>query len=103
MNNIKIKNVFNLKEKEKLIDQNLSLKQIKFFKYKNVNYTVIIIVFLILFLRIRNLDEKFNKINIAMSLNDNYTYPIMVSITSIILNSNKNTFIEFHIIYKGRL
>ena len=32
-----------------------------------------------------------------MSLNDNYTYPIMVSITSIILNSNKSTFIQFHI------
>ena len=33
-----------------------------------------------------------------MSLNDNYTYPIMVSITSILLNSNKNTFINLHIL-----
>ena len=33
-----------------------------------------------------------------MSLNNNYTYPIMVSITSILLNSNKNTFIQFHIL-----
>ena len=33
-----------------------------------------------------------------MSLNNNYTYPIMVSITSILLNSKKNTFIQFHIL-----
>jgi lipopolysaccharide biosynthesis glycosyltransferase len=33
-----------------------------------------------------------------MSLNNNYTYPIMVSITSILLNSNKNTFNQFHIL-----
>ena len=31
-----------------------------------------------------------------MSLNNNYTYPIMVSITSILLNSKKTTFINFH-------
>ena len=39
-----------------------------------------------------------NHIHIAMSLNNNYTYPIMVSITSILLNSNKNTFIQFHLL-----
>ena len=33
-----------------------------------------------------------------MSLNNNYIYLIMVSITSILLNSNKNTFIQFHIL-----
>ena len=33
-----------------------------------------------------------------MSLDNNYTYPIMVSIASILLNSNKNTFIQFHIL-----
>jgi lipopolysaccharide biosynthesis glycosyltransferase len=33
-----------------------------------------------------------------MSLNDNYIYIIMVSITSILLNSNNNTFIQFHLL-----
>ena len=94
MNNKKIKNEFSLKEKDKLIAKNLSLKQFKFIKF-----TGIIIVFtILLFYRNKNLQENLNNIQIAMSLNDNYTYPIMVSITSIILNSNKNTFIEFHIL-----
>ena len=33
-----------------------------------------------------------------MSLDNNYTYPIMVSITSILFNLNKNTFIHFHLL-----
>ena len=33
-----------------------------------------------------------------MSLNDNYTYPIMVSLTSILINKKKTTFINFHLI-----
>ena len=33
-----------------------------------------------------------------MSMNNNYTYPIMVSITSILLNSKKTTFIYLHIL-----
>lgn len=33
-----------------------------------------------------------------MSLTNNYTYPIMVSITSILLNSNNNTFMHFHLL-----
>ena len=39
-----------------------------------------------------------DNIHIAMSLNNNYTYPLMVSISSILINSNKNTFIHFHIL-----
>lgn len=94
MNNKKIKNEFFLKEKDKLIVQNLSLKQFKFNKY-----IVIFIAFtILLFYRKKDFQDNLNNIHIAMSLNDNYTYPIMVSITSIILNSNKNTFIEFHIL-----
>lgn len=40
-----------------------------------------------------------NHIHLAMSLNNNYIYPIMVSITSILLNSKKNTFIHIHILF----
>lgn len=39
-----------------------------------------------------------NGIHIAMSLNNNYIFPIMVSITSILLNSNKTTSLCFHIL-----
>ena len=34
-----------------------------------------------------------------MSFNNNYTFPIMVSITSILLNSKQNTFIHLHILF----
>ena len=37
--------------------------------------------------------KKFNFINIAMALNNNYTYPTMVSITSILINKKNKTFI----------
>ena len=33
-----------------------------------------------------------------MSLNNNYTFPIMVSITSILINSKVSTFIHFHLL-----
>ena len=38
----------------------------------------------------------FNHIHIAMSFNNNYIYPIMVSITSILINSKISTFIHLH-------
>ena len=100
MNNKRSKNEFFLKEKSKFISQNYSLSQeYNKFKNKNVNYQIIIILFFIFFLyRNKIFHDNLNKIHIAMSLNDNYTYPIMVSITSILLNSNKNTYIEFHIL-----
>jgi lipopolysaccharide biosynthesis glycosyltransferase len=87
MINIKNKNEFFLKQKKKLN------------KFKNIKYAVIIIVFSVLFfIRNKKFHGNLNNIHIAMSLNDNYTYPIMVSITSILLNSNKNTYIEFHLL-----
>ena len=39
----------------------------------------------------------FNHIYIAMSLNNNYVFPIMVSITSILLNSKNSTYIHIMI------
>ena len=98
MINIKNKNEFFLKGKNKLITQNLS-QEYNIFKNKKTKYAVIIIVFSVLFFnRNKMFHGNLNSIHIAMSLNDNYTYPIIVSITSILLNSNKNTYIEFHIL-----
>lgn len=94
MNYNKNKNEFFLNEKNKLITQNYyqECNNIKF-KNKNVKYVVIIIAFSVLFVYTsKRFHSDLNKIHIAMSLNDNYTYPIMVSITSIILNSNKKYF-----------
>ena len=89
-------------EKDELICQDYSLpKQCKFniFLYTNIKIILLVIVYYVLVFR-RNYITYGNPshIHIAMSLNNNYTYPIMVSITSILLNSNKNTFIEFHIL-----
>jgi hypothetical protein len=88
-------------EKDELISQDYSLPKIsKFniFLYTNIKILLLIIVFYFLvFRRNYNTYENPSHIHIAMSLNNNYTYPIMVSITSILLNSNKNTFIQFHI------
>ena len=90
-----------LKEKNKINIQNYSLKKElnKFIiKYSKYTFLVMIIVFYILVGNGKiKIYESSNNIHIGMSLNDNYTYPIMVSITSIILNSNKSTFIQFHI------
>lgn len=47
-------------------------------------------------LQYKNIPKKFNHIHIAMSFNNNYTYIIMVSITSILLNAKISTFIHFH-------
>ena len=72
--------------------------EIKFAKYIKLKNAILILVFFFLILYGRkSIYKKVNHIHVAMSLNDNYTYPIMVSITSILLNSNKNTFINFHI------
>ena len=59
---------------------------------------LLIINFYIKFINNLNKNSKMNFIHIAMSLNNNYTYPIIVSITSILINSKKNTFINFHIL-----
>ena len=79
--------------------QKLNKFKIEFTKYINFKYAILLIVFYFLTLyRRKSIYKRYNHIHVAMSLNDNYTYPIMVSITSIVLNSNKNTFINFHIL-----
>ena len=70
---------------------------------KNRKYIILIIFLLIINFDIKffqkiKMNSEMNFIHIAMSLNNNYIYPIIVSITSILINSNKNTFINFHIL-----
>jgi len=102
MNTISITHFIN-KEKIKTNNHNyILIKELnKFFKIYiqiKIKYFILIIFFSsIIFNYIYKYKDR-NYINIAMSLNNNYTYPIMVSITSILLNSNKNTFIQFHIL-----
>ena len=79
--------------------QNTKKSKVILLKFINLKYSILIIVFYILsLLRRKSIYKNLNHIHIAMSLNDNYIYPIMVSITSILVNSNKNTFIQFHIL-----
>ena len=105
MNKEKKKNGYYLIEKEKLLITNYSLFQksnklkFKSFKYIKIKFLSFIIVFYFLtFNKSIFIYHNLNHIHIAMSLNDNYIYIIMVSITSILLNSNNNTFIQFHLL-----
>ena len=61
----------------------------------------IILIFIFIYLKYLYLLEN-NKalkyIHIAYSLNNNYIYPVMVSIILLIINSKNNTFIHFHLL-----
>ena len=63
----------------------------------------ILIIFIFIFIYLIYLYLLENKkalkyVHVAYSLNNNYIYPVMVSIISIILNSKNNTFIQFHLL-----
>ena len=70
--------------------------KLKLFIFNKFIVVVLFIFFLLIFFP--QYSKKFNHIHIAMSLTNNYTYPIMVSITSILLNSKKKTFLNFHLL-----
>ena len=98
MHNKNKKDELHYKEKVGKIKQNYSFPNLGFNIMKYIKYFILIMTFYVLFFKRKyNICENPSHIHIAMSLNNNYTYPIMVSITSILLNSNKNTFIQFHI------
>lgn len=48
-------------------------------------------------------EDKTYEIPIAMATDDNYVMPTLVSITSALKNSNKNTFLNFYILIPGDL
>ena len=55
--------------------------------YKNYNYTISNITI-----------KNKNKIPIAFSVDDNYIYPLIVLLTSILCNSSPKTFYSFHLL-----
>ena len=64
--------------------------------FKNIIFIFLIICSFIIEFKDFSKGINFNCIHIAMSFNNNYAYIIMVSITSILINSNPSTFIYFH-------
>ena len=67
-----------------------------FIKSKIKKPLIFILIIILYFFNLKNSlhYKKFNFINIAMALNNNYTYPTMVSITSILINKKNKTFIN---------
>ena len=77
-----------------------SFKRIYYLKKKYILKIIKYLLFaislsIIIFIRIINF---FNHIHISMSFNNNYIYPIMISITSILMNAKNSTFIHLHFI-----
>ena len=59
----------------------------------------ILIILIIPYFNIINYSLNYlNHIHITMSINNNFIYPLMVSIASILINSYKSTYIHFHIL-----
>jgi lipopolysaccharide biosynthesis glycosyltransferase len=79
-------------------------KSIRFFAHqKNISkiFFAKILFFVMIFLIFYYYNyyyKFFNHIYIAMSLNNNYVFPIMVSITSILLNSKNSTYIHINLL-----
>jgi len=90
--------ITHFKYKEKIKTIYISINYFKVYIQIKIKYFILIIFLSSITFKYICRYKDTNYINIAMSLNNNYTYPIMVSITSILLNSNKNTFIQFHIL-----
>ena len=85
---------------------NLNLRKEKFFKknsqyfFKNIKfgikYIVINILIILLILFYTNKSKRI--IPIVLSINDNYAYPLIVLLTSILYNSSRNSFFIFYIL-----
>lgn len=77
-----------------------SNKQIKLYFQVNINLKLFFILFnyfLLLFNNTIIIKKKKNIIPIALSLNNEYIYPLLVALTSILYNANNNTFYNFNI------
>ena len=70
-----------------------SFQKYALFKFLYAFLFIILIIYFSLFQKKTN-----HHIHIAMSMTNNYVYIIMVSITSILINSKKTTFINFHLL-----
>lgn len=83
-----------IKNKFKNIKSKKKVKTLKIYYFKLIIFTILSILYKIIYSY-----KKFNNIHIGMSLNNEYIYPTMVSATSILVNSNKTTFIHFHLLH----
>lgn len=70
----------------------------------NINLKLIFILFSYIFISFHNktiIKKSKNIIPIAFSLNNEYIYPLLVALTSILYNANNNTFYNFNIMVPG--
>ena len=88
-----------------------------FFKLGNFFKSLLLAVFFIIFIFGNNVGNKLvlaseiistenqtkNVIPIAMATDNNYVYPTLVSMTSMLENKNKDTRLEFHIMLSGKV
>ena len=107
---IKKNNSFNMKKnkikKKNIKNQNSNYKRLNSFKsYKMPKFMKIILIFLLIFIfsyalyifTIRFLYLKKNIIPVAFALNNEFTLPLIVTLTSVLYNADKNTFYIVHI------
>ena len=101
---IGIKRLKNILNKRKNLKVGKSIKIQK--NLKTIILTIIFVIFIIAMsliirkaIRITNSNKKYkNYIPIAFSLNDNYVYPLIVLLTSILYNSCPDTFYLFYLL-----
>ena len=101
---IGIKRLKNILNKRKNLKVGNSIKIQK--NLKTIILTIILVIFIIAMsliirkvIRITNSNKKYkNYIPIAFSLNDNYVYPLIVLLTSILYNSFPDTFYLFYLL-----
>ena len=88
-----------------------------FFKLDNFFKSLLLAVFFMIFIFGNNVGNNLilaskvistqnqtkNVIPIAMATDDNYVYPTLVSMTSMLENKNEDTKLEFHIMLSGKV
>ena len=74
------------------------IKYMKKIKKKKISIIFFFIFICLIYLNLLEKNKALKYVHVAYSLNNNYIYPVMVSIISIILNSKNNTFIQFHLL-----
>ena len=72
---------------------------------KKINVCILIFIFTFFLSKINIVlaDKEERVIPIAMATDNNYVYPTLVSVTSILENKNKDTKVNFHIMLSGKV
>ena len=101
-NKIKQKTYLKIRSKYKLKKDYKNKGKIKILKGVNKTILIISILFILFFsfffFFYKNKKRNINNIPIAFSLNDNYVYPIIVVLTSILFNSSSKNFFTFYLL-----